>query len=85
MQRSDYEVGQCMNGSRPVTCYAHVNVFVFPGHWPSVVRAHGGCLGADRRGRTWQAAKSHGEVHATFDPWMSEWGNPAGVIFRHLF
>jgi hypothetical protein len=74
MQRSDYEVGQCI----------WISFGRFPGHWPSVVRAHGGCLGADRRGRTWQAAKSHGEVHATFDPWMSEWGNPAGVIFRHL-
>jgi hypothetical protein len=37
-----------------------------------------GCLGTDRRGRTWQAAKSFGEPQAGFDPEMSEWGNPAG-------
>ena len=24
-----------------------------------------------------QAAKRHGEVHRTVDPWISEWGNPA--------
>jgi hypothetical protein len=40
--------------------------------------AHGGCLGTDRRGRTWQAAKSFGELQASIDPEMSEWGNPAG-------
>ena len=45
--------------------------------------AHGGCLGTDRRGRTWQAAKSLGELHASTDPGMSEWGNPAGVMLRH--
>ena len=43
-----------------------------------VVRAHGECLGACGRRRTWQAAKSCGEVQATVDPQMSEWGNPAG-------
>ena len=46
-------------------------------------RAHGGCLGAGGRGRTWQAAISHGEGHAPVDPWISEWGNPAGVMARH--
>ena len=40
--------------------------------------AHGGCLGTDRRRRTWQAAKSFGEPQAGLDPEMSEWGNPAG-------
>jgi hypothetical protein len=40
--------------------------------------AHGGCLGTERRGRTWQAAKSFGELQASVDPEMSEWGNPAG-------
>ena len=29
------------------------------------VSAHGGCLGTDRRGRTWQAAKSFGELQAS--------------------
>ena len=45
--------------------------------------AQGGCLGTDRRGRTWQAAKSLGELQASVDPGVSEWGNPAGVILRH--
>ena len=53
------------------------------GTWSSAVRAHGGCLGAGRRGRTWQAARSRGEPHAGCDPRMSEWGNPAGVMPRH--
>ena len=45
--------------------------------------AQGGCLGMSRRGRTWQAAKSFGELQASEDPEMSEWGNPAWVILRH--
>ncbi len=40
-------------------------------------RASGGCLGTERRRRTWHSAKSHGETRAVFDPWESEWGNPA--------
>ena len=40
------------------------------------VRAHGGCLGSRRRGRTQQAAKSRGEMRAIVDPRVSEWGNP---------
>jgi hypothetical protein len=40
-------------------------------------RAYGGCLGARRRRRTWQAAISPGEWQAHFDPGMSEWGNPS--------
>ena len=43
-------------------------------------KAYGGCLGVQRRRRTWQAAKSHGERQAGDNPWMSEWGNPAGGI-----
>ena len=39
-------------------------------------RAHGGCLGSRRRGRTRQAAKSRGEARTAYDPRMSEWGNP---------
>jgi len=42
-----------------------------------LLRAYGGCLGANRRRRTWQAAKSFGEPQAGFDPEMSEWGNPS--------
>ena len=48
-----------------------------------LIRAQGGCQGTIRRRRTWQAAKSHGEPQAGFDPWMSEWGNPAVVMGRH--
>ena len=55
------------------------------GIWSSAVRAHGGCLGADRRGRTWQAAKSQGEPHAGVEPWMSEWGNPEWLIPLHSY
>ena len=46
--------------------------------------AQGGCLGTSRRRRTWQAAKSLGELQASVDPGVSEWGNPAEVILRHL-
>ena len=41
-------------------------------------RAKGECLGAKSRRRTWKAAKSHGEKQTFVDPWVSEWGNPAG-------
>jgi hypothetical protein len=33
-------------------------------------------IGIRRRRRTRQAAKSHGELRASIDPWKSEWGNP---------
>ena len=39
-------------------------------------RAYGGCLGSQRRRRTWTAAKSSGEPLTGFDPEISEWGNP---------
>ena len=39
-------------------------------------RAHGGCLGNERRRRTWTAAKSSGEPLTGFDPGISEWDNP---------
>ena len=41
-------------------------------------RAQGECLGTGSRRRTRQAAKSHGELQISIDPWMSEWGNPHG-------
>ena len=49
-----------------------------------LLRVNGGCLGAERRRRTQQAAKSPGEPQAGCDPGMSEWGNPAGVMPSHL-
>ena len=41
-------------------------------------RANGGCLGFRRRRRTRQAAKMLGELQASDDPSVSEWGNPDG-------
>ena len=43
-------------------------------------KAYGGCLGVQRRRRAWQAARSHGERQAGNEPWIPEWGNPAGAI-----
>ena len=37
-----------------------------------LLRAYGGCLGVERRRRTWAAAKSFGEPLTGFDPEMSE-------------
>ena len=48
-----------------------------------LLRAFGGCLGFSRRWRTWQAALSLGELQASVDPGISEWGNPLGVISKH--
>jgi len=45
-----------------------------------LLRADGECLGAKRRGRTQQAAISHGEPQADVDPWISEWDNPMVFI-----
>ena len=46
-------------------------------------RAHGGCLGTGSRRRTRQAAIVCGEGQTPFDPQVSEWGNPAGVMPGH--
>ena len=42
-------------------------------------RAQGECLGTDSRRRTRQAAKSCGKEQISYDPQVSEWGNPARV------
>ena len=39
-------------------------------------RAYGGCLGDERRRRTWTAAKSSGKPLTGCDPEISEWDNP---------
>jgi hypothetical protein len=44
-----------------------------------LVRAYGGCPGINGRRRTRQAAKIHGELRVSIDPWESEWGNPSRV------
>jgi len=40
------------------------------------IYAFNGCLGATYRRRTWRAAISTGELPSSFDPVISEWGNP---------
>ena len=42
----------------------------------SVLRVFSGCLGVERRRKTWHSAISSGEARAPFDPEISEWGNP---------
>ena len=44
-----------------------------------IVRAYGECPGIRERRRTQRAAKSHGDLRARVDPWISEWGNPLRV------
>ena len=53
-------------------------------HRVKFLRAHGGCLGVRGRRRTWPAAISLGELQASFDPGVSEWGNLPRVMLRHL-
>ena len=49
------------------------------------IRVHGGCLGAVRRRRAWQAAKSLGEEQTSIEPGMPEWGNPhSGNAVYHM-
>ena len=50
-----------------------------------LLRAHGGCLGVERRRRAWLAAKSFGEPQAGVDPKIPEWGNPSRVIPGNLW
>ena len=50
-----------------------------------IKRAYGGCLGARRRRRTRQAAIRHGELQASMDPWISEWGNPIPANRYHPY
>ena len=40
------------------------------------ISVYGGCLGSQRRRRTWQPAKSAEELATSIDSAMSEWGNP---------
>ena len=39
-------------------------------------RADGGYLGTQRRRRTWLPTICPGELEASIDPGVSEWGNP---------
>ncbi len=47
------------------------------------LEACSGCLGTDRRRKTRLPAISVGELEASFDPTISEWGNPARATSRH--
>ena len=49
-----------------------------------LVRAAGGCLGIERRRRTYIPTKSSGELERSIDPEISEWGNPLELIFQDL-
>ncbi len=49
-----------------------------------LIRAYSECLGTRRRRRTRLPAKSDGELEVSFDPSISEWGNPARFISCHL-
>lgn len=50
------------------------------GYMVKKISAHGECLGSKRRRKTWQPAKSPGELATSIDPRISEWGNPIGEI-----
>lgn len=41
-----------------------------------LIRACGGYLGTQRRRRTWLPTISSGELEASGEPEISEWGNP---------
>ena len=41
-----------------------------------LIRTDGGYLGTPRRRRTWRPTKSFGELAASTEPKISEWGNP---------
>ena len=50
------------------------------GYMVKKLSAQGECLGSKRRRKTWQPAKSPGELATSFDPRISEWGNPIREI-----
>ena len=54
------------------------------GYMVKRISAHGGCLGGQRRRRTWQPAKRAGELATSIDPVISEWGNPPLRRYRIL-
>ena len=50
------------------------------GYMVKKLSAYGECLGSQRRRKTWQPAKSPGELATSIDPRISEWGNPVREI-----
>ena len=54
------------------------------GYMVKRISVYGGCLGGQRRRRTWQPAKRAGELATSIDPVISEWGNPPRKRNPHL-
>lgn len=50
------------------------------GYMVKKLSAQGECLGSKRRRKTWQPAKSPGELATSDEPRISEWGNPIEAI-----
>ena len=50
----------------------------------AILRAHGGCLGTKRRRRTWQAAISFGELHASVITEDFRMGQPSWLKTSYL-
>ena len=50
------------------------------GYMVKKISAYGECLGSKRRRKTWQPAKSPGELATSDEPRISEWGNPLREI-----
>lgn len=48
------------------------------------IRADGGYLGTQRRRRTWRPTKSSGELAASIEPEVSEWGNPRYSLLNQI-
>ncbi len=60
-------------------CIASTSIFVLPSYKEPTVDA----LASDTdEGRGW-LRKATGSCRPSFDPWMSEWGNPAPVMGCH--
>ena len=85
-QRSEAEAGNSGSGAKRSKYFNVEKEQLVSGRSDEkikLIRAQGGCQGTIRRRRTWQAAKSCGELQANLDPQISEWGNPAEVMLRH--
>jgi hypothetical protein len=74
------ETNDCQHLTNRIECKTHEKIgrkeLSSLHHVEKLLRAHGGCLGAKRRRRTWDTAKSLGKPCTGVDPGMSEWGNP---------
>lgn len=48
------------------------------------INADSGCLGLSYRRRTYKTTKLVGELSRSFDPAVSEWGNPGCFIAAYI-